>query len=48
MRIYPPYSKQTVRLQNPDKFYSYMAEITEVWNTNHAARLVGSVSDKGF
>ena len=25
-----------------------MAEITEVWNTNHAARFVGSVSDKGF
>ena len=48
MRIYPPYKKKIVQIRNPEKFRSYLADVTEVWNTNHHARYVGTVSDKGF
>lgn len=50
MRIFPPFKKIKVKIKNPESFKDYIREITEpkYGNTNHIAKLKGTISKSGF
>lgn len=48
MRLFPPFKKTIVEIQNPEVFYKYMSSITEGLTTKQGARLVGQLNNQGF
>ena len=48
MRLYPPFKKTKVKIENPSEFYGYLKSNIGMRETTHNGSLIGEINEDGF